>query len=94
MLRRGKKLNLDVIYGCKAKQIKLLVYCENRNIDLDKVLCVGNDINDLKAMKAVGFSVAPADAHKEILKFTGFILIQRVGKGSSRDCWSLLLIQV
>lgn len=82
---RAKKLNLKVIYGCKDKKAKLSEYCENKNIDLNKVLYVGNDINDLEAMKAVGFSVAPADAHKEILKFAGFITNAKGGQGVIKE---------
>lgn len=82
---RAKKLNLEVISGCKDKKAKLSEYCENRNINLNRVLYVGNDVNDLEAMKSVGFSVAPADAHKEILKFVGFITNAKGGQGVIKE---------
>lgn len=82
---RAKKLNLEVIHGCKDKKPQLLEFCKSRNIDLKKVLYVGNDVNDLEAMKVVGFSVAPADAHKEILKFASLITKTKGGQGVIRE---------
>jgi len=82
---RAKKLKLESIYGCKNKKTKLLEYCKDKNIDLNNVLYVGNDINDLEAMEAVGFSVAPADSHKEILKFADFVTNAEGGQGVIRE---------
>jgi len=34
--------------------------------DLSNVAYIGNDINDLEAMKIIGYTIAPVDAHIEI----------------------------
>jgi hypothetical protein len=63
---RAAKLKLEVIDSCRDKKAALVSYCRGQAIDLQQVLYVGNDVNDLEAMEAVGYSAAPADAHPRI----------------------------
>ncbi|GAG52526.1 unnamed protein product, partial [marine sediment metagenome] len=41
-------------------------YCDQNEYELQKVVYVGNDLNDLEVIQIVGFPVAPADAHADI----------------------------
>ena len=52
---------------------------------MNKVVYVGNDLNDLEVMKIVGFSVAPADAHPQIRKIANLITKSKGGEGVVRD---------
>ena len=63
---RAAKLGLEVIVSCKDKKLALQSYCKQNGYELQKVVYVGNDLNDLDVMKIVGFPVAPADAHPDI----------------------------
>jgi N-acylneuraminate cytidylyltransferase len=63
---RAKKLNLEIISGCRDKKSALQDYCRSHGYDLRKVVYVGNDVNDLAAMQMVGFPIAPADAHPRV----------------------------
>ena len=49
---RAKKLEIEVISGSEDKCSDLNKYCKSYNISLDKVLYVGNDLNDLDVMKS------------------------------------------
>ena len=50
------------------KRTALENYCTQKGYDLNKVMYIGNDLNDLEVMRIIGFPVVPADAHSEIKK--------------------------
>ena len=70
---RAAKLDLEVISSCNDKKHTLINYCEQNNYDLQKTLYVGNDLNDLEVMKIIGFPVAPADAHPDIISLSKLV---------------------
>lgn len=90
---RASKLNLEVVDSCDDKEQFLTSYCQKNGYDLDRVLYVGNDINDLKIMKLVGHPVAPADAHSDVKKIAKFITKAVGGAGVVRELADVLLTQ-
>ena len=82
---RAKKLKIDVINNCDNKKEALLKICKENGYDLSKVVFVGNDLNDLEAMKIVGYPVAPSDAHTKILKIAKFITKAKGGEGVIKE---------
>lgn len=82
---RTKKLDLPIVYACGDKKRGLIKYCEEKGYNLPKVVYVGNDINDLEAMKIVGYPIAPADAHIEIKKIAKIVTKTRGGDGVVRE---------
>ena len=87
---RASKLNLPVMHGVKDKNKILQSYCKENSICLDKVLYVGNDINDLEVMKLVGYPVCPADANLAIRKISKIKLKSRGGEGVLRELAELI----
>jgi N-acylneuraminate cytidylyltransferase len=85
---RAKKLNIDLIYGSKNKKNDLKELCKKHSLDLKKLVYVGNDINDLEAMKVCGFSFAVADAVKEIKKVADFVLESKGGEMVAREIFN------
>lgn len=65
-------------------------YLNIKNIDLKKVIYVGNDINDLEVMKVAGYSVAPSDASKEIKNIADIITKAKGGEGVIRELLDIL----
>ncbi|MEN8194193.1 MAG: HAD hydrolase family protein, partial [Bacteroidota bacterium] len=60
---RNKRLKMDfVITGTWEKLEKLEELCKERNITVKNVAYLGDDVNDLNIIKAVGFSACPSDA--------------------------------
>lgn len=90
---RAKKLQIEVLQGSGDKTRDLAEYCQTNGIDLARVLYVGNDVNDLDAMRLVGFPVAPADAHTEILKIAQYRTISRGGEGVIKELSEWLLVE-
>jgi N-acylneuraminate cytidylyltransferase len=82
---RGKKLGIEVIQGSDDKKSDLIDYCERHEIQASEVLYVGNDVNDLEAMKLVGYPVAPADAHPAIIEIARVVTRGYGGTGIIRE---------
>ena len=82
---RAAKLGLEVIGSCKDKKITLQNYCEGKNYDLNRVVYLGNDVNDLEAMQMVGFPIAPADAHPEVKAVAKLVTTARGGEGVIKE---------
>ncbi len=82
---RVQKLNIKAIYGVKDKRKALVDYCRKAKYSLDRVVYVGNDINDFEAMQAVGYPIAPADAHKTIRRLAVKVISVKGGQGVIRE---------
>ncbi|MDC0253316.1 SIS domain-containing protein [Bacteriovoracales bacterium] len=88
---RASKLNIECKSGCNDKESFLKSFCAEKNIDLENVVYLGNDVNDLKAMESVGFSIAPQDANPEIKSMASFVLKSKGGDGAIREFCELIL---
>ena len=82
---RAKKLKIEAIQGVDDKVQELLSLAKTNEYNLDRVLYVGNDINDFKAMKLCGYSACPSDSHEKIRSIATFILQKKGGNGVIRE---------
>ena len=57
--KRCQKLNINFKQNVLDKKIAVLDICKENNIEPENTLFLGNDINDIPALKSVGFPVAP-----------------------------------
>ena len=87
---RANKIGIPCLQGINNKKDTLIDYCQKYNIDLKNVTYVGNDINDIDAIKIVGYSFCPADAHGSIKKISNLILNTKGGNGVIRELFDLL----
>lgn len=83
--RRCEKLKLEHFHGEDLKLPKLQSWLLDHGFDPAHVVYVGNDINDLEPMAAVGCSVAPADAHPRVLAAASIVLNAKGGRGAIRE---------
>lgn len=82
---RAEKLKLPVLQGLADKKQALVDYCIAQGHALNRVLYVGNDVNDFEAMKIVGYPVCPSDAHPAIRGLAALMLNTRGGEGVIRE---------
>lgn len=82
---RAKKLKVPCLQGIGDKKTVLQKYCHKEGIRLGDVLYVGNDLNDIAAMRIVGHRVCPADAHPEVRSICQTVLRSRGGAGVARE---------
>ena len=57
---------------------------DNTQHQLNNVVYLGNDLNDMEAIKIAQFSVVPKDAHPKIKKYSQYILEANGGQGFIR----------
>jgi 3-deoxy-D-manno-octulosonate 8-phosphate phosphatase (KDO 8-P phosphatase) len=82
---RAKKLGIPSYQVGDKKKSSLENYCRKHGHDPKLVLYVGNDKNDLEAMKWVGIRVAPRDAHPDIKRISHLITRKSGGQGVVRE---------
>jgi 3-deoxy-D-manno-octulosonate 8-phosphate phosphatase (KDO 8-P phosphatase) len=68
----------------------LCTYLTKINVPLEAVMYVGNDLNDLVAMKNVGVAVAPNDAYKEIKEIAHIVTNAKGGEGVIRELFDII----
>ena len=63
MQRRADKLKVDYCYlGCKNKVAIATSLCEKLRLTMDDVAYIGDDLNDMKLIKLVGWAGVPSSA--------------------------------
>lgn len=87
---RAQKLGIPVISGIADKKGALASYCEERNIQLDDVIYIGNDVNDLEVMMSVGYPLCPQDAYPGIKEISKIVLNAPGGGGVIRELHTLI----
>jgi N-acylneuraminate cytidylyltransferase len=90
--RRVDKLKIDFyIPGCTDKYQKICELCEANNISLNEVAYVGDDINDIEAVRNVGFGCCVADGMESVKKSAKYISKLNGGNGAVREVIDLIL---
>jgi len=80
---RSAKLGLEVLHGVNDKKTVLAQYCATHGYLLDRVVFIGNDVNDLDVMNAVGMPLCPSDAH-ETIRAAASVIGRKGGDGVIR----------
>ena len=84
--RRAKKLQVDfLVQGAKNKLDAAETLCKEIGISLQEVAYIGDDINDLPLLCAVGFSAAPSSASKYIRTAVKWSTQKKGGEGCFRE---------
>lgn len=84
--KRADLLKIQHFYlGREHKLTILKQWCAELNIALKQVAMIGDDINDLEVMQAIGYSACPADAATKILEKADCILTRKGGDGCVRE---------
>jgi 3-deoxy-D-manno-octulosonate 8-phosphate phosphatase (KDO 8-P phosphatase) len=84
--RFAEKMSIPDIYkGCKDKAAALQSFARKHNLDLSQICFMGDDVNDLPAMKLAGLAAAPANAHHRVLEQADLVTQKCGGKGAVRE---------
>jgi N-acylneuraminate cytidylyltransferase len=89
--RRASKLQVEVLQGIDDKAAALAGWAQRRGLPLDRIAYLGNDVNDLPALKSVGWPVAVRDAHPLVLAAARHVLTGNGGDGAVRELADLIL---
>lgn len=91
---RGRKLGVDVQHGIEDKAAAVTAWMSANGLDPARVAYVGNDINDVGAMAAVGWPIAVADARPETLRAARLVLANDGGHGAVREVCERILATI
>ncbi len=93
--RRAEKMKIDFLVQGKCKGGKLSAVKEIVNelgISLEEVAYIGDDVNCIDLLSAVGFAACPADACVKVLEIPGIIVLSRKGgEGCVRELINKIL---
>ena len=88
---RARKLKIPVLHGIDRKDLALKQWCEEQGIAPERVLYVGNDVNDLPCFALVGWPVAVASAHDVVRGAARAVTTVPGGDGAIREIASWIL---
>jgi 3-deoxy-D-manno-octulosonate 8-phosphate phosphatase (KDO 8-P phosphatase) len=90
--QRCRELSIELVVGSsRAKGQAIERIAVETGIPLDQAAFMGDDVNDLPALRKVALSCAPQDAAPEVLKEVRWVSSRRAGRGAVRELCELLL---
>ncbi|MET3007803.1 HAD hydrolase family protein [Stenotrophomonas koreensis] len=89
--KRGADLKIETHIGVRDKLALLQQLCQREGIELDQVAFIGDDLPDITCLRAVGLSVAPADAHPWVAQTVHWQTEAGGGRGAARQLCDVLL---
>jgi len=90
--QRAKKLQITEVHqGVWDKLGVLKALGKRYGVTLQEMAFIGDDINDIEALQAVGFSASPADGRQEIRKSVHYVCKAKGGEGAVRELADMIL---
>lgn len=90
--RRAEKLAIPELHqGVMDKLSVIREMASRHELTLSQVAYIGDDVNDLEALRAVGFSAAPADGMPQVHAVVDYVCKKKGGEGAVREVAEMLL---
>jgi YrbI family 3-deoxy-D-manno-octulosonate 8-phosphate phosphatase len=90
VLARGNKIGVEVLQGLSDKAESIEHYLNQKKLSWNDVWYIGNDVNDLGAIRKAKFSICPYDAVKAVKKEVDLKLKTKGGYGVLSELATLL----
>jgi 3-deoxy-D-manno-octulosonate 8-phosphate phosphatase (KDO 8-P phosphatase) len=92
--RRAEKLAIPEVHQGATDKLSVVREMAGRYaVALDQIAYIGDDINDLETLKAVGFSAAPADGLPQVLAVVDYVCRKKGGEGAVREMIDMILAE-
>ena len=90
--RRAEKLAIPELHqGIMDKLPVIRAMAERYGLTLRQVAYIGDDINDLEALTAVGWSASPADGMPVVRAAVDYVCEKKGGEGAVREIIEMIL---
>lgn len=90
--KRAEKLHLDEVFqNVKDKVAVIKQLCDKYHISQEQVAYVGDDVNDLEAIRYVGYGCCVNDANSVVKKYAAYISMRNGGQGAIREIIDIIL---
>lgn len=86
---RAQKLNIPCIQSCADKMAALETTMQKYSLRTHEVAYIGNDINDLHCLQAVGFPIVVRNAHADVVPYARYRTRACGGRGAVREVCDL-----
>lgn len=84
--KRADMMGIQRCYVGSTPKLEVLgEWCAELGIGLDEVAYVGDDLNDIEVMQAVGISACPADSSAKVKRTCDVVLTRNGGDGCVRE---------
>lgn len=91
---RSKMLGIEKVYVGKDEKMTILSkWLIEMKIKWEEVAYIGDDLNDIPVMKAVGFSACPSDAANDVKKIAQVCLQRKGGEACVRELIEKYLVE-
>ena len=81
----------DVFKGNKDKVAALNSFASKYSLDVKDICFIGDDVNDVAALKTAGLSAVPSDAHPTTLHVATVVARSNGGHGAVREVIDMIL---
>ena len=93
--RRMKEMRVDFLFqNVDNKADFLESFCKKNNYLKEELAYVGDELNDIAAMKSCGYIGCPSDACKEVKELSDYTSGIKGGQGAFRDIVEHYLIEL
>ena len=90
--RRAKKLGITEVFQGVQDKVAVLTHLSNKfNIPFEQMAYMGDDVNDVGALQAVGYAAAPADCVDQVRQVVHYICWKNGGEGVVREVIDMIL---
>jgi len=90
--RRAEKLAIPELHqGIMDKLTVVREMATRHGLTLRQVAYIGDDVNDIETLKAVGFSASPADGLPQVLRVVDYVCRKKGGEGAVRELADMIL---
>jgi YrbI family 3-deoxy-D-manno-octulosonate 8-phosphate phosphatase len=90
--RRAERLAMPEVHqGAMDKLSVIREMATRHGLSLREVAFIGDDVNDMEALKAVGFSAAPGDGLPQVLQIVDYVCQKKGGEGAVREIAEMIL---
>ncbi len=90
--RFAVKMRIEDVYkGCRDKRAAFEDFIRKHGLDAEQVCFVGDDVNDIPALKCAGFPVAVGSANPSVFEYAAYRTERPGGDGAVREVLDLLL---
>ena len=92
VIARAGKLQIDEVYVDEHEKLKRLTYLTKKyDITMDEVAYIGDDVNDLEVLKAVGFSALAGNSPIQDQFTPDYVTTRHGGNGAFREFVDIIL---
>ena len=92
VIARTEKLQIDEVYVDEHEKLKRLIYLTKKyDITMDEVAYIGDDVNDLEVLKAVGFSALAGNSPIQDQFTPDYVTNRHGGNGAFREFADIIL---